>query len=96
MKTIVNTDSAHDQSRPYHDFQVSVYVVFFRDISSALHAADFEISSASDPAKLKTSDDRNGSVTVLDALVLLDRYPPPPRSTCKWASRRSLLRRESA
>ncbi|GAB4831159.1 hypothetical protein Ancab_005166, partial [Ancistrocladus abbreviatus] len=71
-------------------------VAFLADESSVLDAMGLENSSASNPTKFRTSDERNGSVTVLAAEVVFDLNPLPPRSTCKWASLRSLPSKESA
>lgn len=44
---------------------------------------DFEISSASIVGKFKAREERKGSLAAVVDVVLLDRYPLPPRSTCK-------------
>jgi hypothetical protein len=67
----------------YLDFHICAGAAFFAGVSSALVTTDFEISSASDAGKFRISEDRNGSVAVVDTLALFDRYPPPPRSTCR-------------
>lgn len=66
------------------------------ELSSILDTKDFEISSASVAGKFITRDEIKGSEIGLEEFGLFDRYPLPPRSTCRWASRRSLPRRERA
>ena len=78
------------------DFQICEGAVFFPGESSAVVTTDFEISSASEPGKFKISEDSNGSLAALDTLALFDRYPPPPKSTCKCASRRSRPKMDNA
>lgn len=69
---------------PYLDFHIWAGAAYFEEVSSVLVTTDFEISSASDAGKFKIRDDRKGSVAGVDTLALLfDRYPPPPRSTCR-------------
>ncbi|KAF7840285.1 dof zinc finger protein DOF1.4-like [Senna tora] len=66
-----------------HHHHLQIGVVFFTEESSELGTTDFEMSSASEAGKFKISEDRNGSVAAFDTLALFDRYPLPPRSTCK-------------
>jgi len=56
----------------------------------------FDVCSASDVGKLRPNDDRRGSAEIFVVVLLLLDLCPPPRSTCKWASRRSRLSKERA
>ena len=81
----------------YLDFHICAAATFFAAVSLELVTTDFVISSDSDAAgKFKMSEERNESVAALDTLALLGLYAPPPRSTCRCASRRSRPRRDSA
>jgi hypothetical protein len=57
--------------------------------SSGMGIVDFDFSSASDVGKLRPNDDRRGSAEIFVVVLLLLDLCPPPRSTCKWDSRRS-------
>jgi hypothetical protein len=72
-------------------------VSFITDASSGMEIGGFDVSSVSDVGKLRPNDDRRGSAEIFVVLLLLfDLCPPPPRSTCKWASRRSRLSKDRA
>lgn len=72
-------------------------VSFTTDASSGMEIGGFDVSSVSDVGKLRPNDDRRGSAEIFVVLLLLfDLCPPPPRSTCKWASRRSRLSKDRA
>lgn len=70
--------------------------VLLDKVSSELDIKDFEISSESDVDKLEIREEKKLSVTPADDVELFGRYPVPPRSTCKWASLRSLPSRDNA
>lgn len=83
-------------SNNYLNFHMCSDAALFVGLSSILDTTDFEISSASEPGKLSTRDERKGSLGALDEVAVFDRYPLPPRRTCRWASRRSRPNKESA
>jgi hypothetical protein len=64
--------------------------------SSGMGIVDFDVSSASDVGKLRPNDDRRGSAEIFVVVLLLLDLCPPPRSTCKWDSRRSRLNKDRA
>lgn len=69
--------------KQYLVFHICVGAALFALVSSVLVTTDFEISSASDEGKFRIREERKGSVAALEMLALLDRYPLPPKSTCR-------------
>lgn len=80
----------------YLNFRAWAGVSFIMIAESGEEIVDFDACSASDVGKLRPNDDRRGSAEMLVVLLLLLDLCPPPRSTCKWASRRSRLSKERA
>lgn len=85
-----------DVYKIYLNFRAWAGVSFTIVASSGMEIVDLDVCSASDVGKLRPNDDRRGSAEIFVVLLLLLGLCPPPRSTCKWASRRSRLSKERA
>lgn len=85
-----------DVYKIYLSFRAWAGVSFTIIASSGMEIVDLDVCSASDVGKLRPNDDRRGSAEIFVVLLLLLDLCPPPRSTCKWASRRSRLSKERA
>jgi hypothetical protein len=88
-----------DVYKIYLSFRAWAGASFTVVASSGMETVDLDACSASEVGKPRPNDDRRGSAEMFVALLLLlslDLCLPPPRSTCKWASRRSRLSKERA